>query len=155
MKRWRQVTFPHRHFSPTFPPSHFLIHLIHLLSPHLLLALIQLIGDSTAAAANDANYFYWKQTSVDYHTQFINTGDTTVTRYLEVDQRSYLVGTFETLLNLAVFMESAWAGQYREAFNVLDRLSLFPQNSDEVSPAAQQYSILDKCLRRVADQILV
>ena len=152
MKRWRQVTFPHRHFSPTFPPSHFLN---HLLTPSLLLALKQLIGDSTAAAANDANYFYWKQTSVDYHTQFINTGDTTVTRYLEVDQRSYLVGTFETLLNLAVFMESAWAGQYREAFNVLDRLSLFPQHSDEVSPAAQQFSILDKCLRRVADQILV
>ena len=74
---------------------------------------------------------------------------------MEVDQRSYLVGTFETLLNLAVFIESAWAGQYREAFNVLDQLSLFPQNSEEVSPAAQQFPTLDKYIRRVADQTLV
>ena len=136
-------------FSPTCPLSCFLTS-FHTCS------LPQLTGDATAAAAaSDANYFYWKQTSVDYHTQFINTGDTTVTRYLEVDQRSYLVGAFETLLNLAVFMESAWAGQYREAFNVLDRLSLLPQNSDEVSLAAQQFPTLDKCIRRVADQILV
>ena len=98
---------------------------------------------------------YWKKTSVEYYDRYIKSGDSSVSRCLEVDNRVDLVGTFETLLNLAVFLEAAAAGRYREALQIIDALGLYPQVADEVSPAAHQFSSLDGYIRRVADETLL
>ena len=98
---------------------------------------------------------YWKKTSEEYYDRYIKSGDSSVSRCLEMENRLDLVGTFETLLNLAVFLEAAAGGRYREALQIVDALGLFPQTTDEVSPAAQQFSSLDGYVRRVVDETLL
>jgi hypothetical protein len=112
------------------------------------------LSDSMAAPGSPEAP-YWKKTSIEYYDRYIKSGDSSVSRCLEADNRTDLVGTFETLLNLAVFLEAAAGGRYREALQIIDALGLYPQVADEVSPAAQQFSSLDGYIRRVADETLL
>jgi hypothetical protein len=77
-----------------------------------------------------------------------------VLRCLEQDKKLELVSSFETLLNLSVFVEACMENK-QEALNIIDGLGIFPKNSNEVQAAAQYFPSLDIFIRRIADDVLV
>jgi hypothetical protein len=111
---------------------------------------------STVMLAGSPDRDFWRTTSIGYYERYLKKGGSSaVIRYLEREGRLDILGSFEALLNLIVFVDACVEGRFIDALNIIDGLALLPRLESEVSAAAQKFATLDGYVRRVADDILI
>ena len=109
---------------------------------------------TSQAAVSVRDKAMWYDTSVTYYNTHIKVSQSAVLRCLTAENKLPLVGVFETLLNLSVFVEACTSNP-SNALEIIDGLFIFPKTVEEVQPASQHFPTLDNYIKRVADDVLI
>ena len=109
---------------------------------------------TSQAAVSVRDKAMWYDTSVTYYNTHIKVSQSAVLRCLTAENKLSLVGVFETLLNLSVFIEACTSNP-GNALEIIDGLFIFPKVVEEVQPASQHFPTLDNYIKRVADDVLI
>ena len=109
---------------------------------------------TSQAAVSARDRAMWCEMSVAYYNTHIKVPHSAVLRCLTAENKLTLVGCFETLLNLSVFVDTCSTNP-SNALDIIDGLFIFPKVTEEVQAAAQHFPTLDNNIKRVADDVLI
>jgi hypothetical protein len=122
-------------------------------------ALEELCGQLSlvATVASSPDRAYWTNTCAEFFNRYVRPGAGPLHQSLGKEGKVELVGTFQQLLNAALFVTLCGEGRWADALNAVDDASLLPRTESEVVAATQAISGLgaNALVLRVIDDVIM